>query len=339
MWKSLHRSSRRNAPIPPEGGLIVVTGPGLVVVTEGFVVVVVGAFVVVGAGTVVVGAFVVVGAGTVVVGAFVVVGAGTVVVGAFVVVGAGTVVTGTVVTVVGTGAPLTAVVWIAGLDPAWVQVCAPRPWTSDEIDEGPDHEMVWPAIPDFRVVLMLISGSDTAFDCTGPVKTTDTVLLSAATVYAPVRLPPEKLTLSSDATWAGAGMTSVIELMVTVIGMLGAPDWTSRVTFPPSTAGSGVSVAVMLTLTAPTIGHVTEIAVVLVSAFAPCWPRTMTRAANAIVATIRTESGFQPTRRDRLLIYFPLLAARCRPCLDYRSAQIAAPAMHAEVRVLNPATR
>jgi hypothetical protein len=39
----------------------------------------------------------------------------------------------------------------------------------------------------------------------------------------------------------------------------------------------------------------------------------MTRAANAIVATIRTESGFQPTRRDRMLIYFPLLAAKCRP--------------------------
>jgi hypothetical protein len=139
----------------------------------------------------------------------------------------------------------------------------------DVIELGPDHEMVWPAMPVFKVVLMLIRGKVTAVDCTGPVKTTETLRLSDATVYAPVRLPPEKLTLSRDATCVGAGMTSVIVLMVTVMGMLGEPDWTSSVTLPPSTAGSGVSVAVLLTLTAPTIGQVTDSAVVLVSALAP----------------------------------------------------------------------
>jgi hypothetical protein len=262
----------------------VVVGAGLVVVTDGVVVVVTDGRVVVGAGPVVVGA-------------------GPVVVGATM-----------VVVVVVVGAPSTRVDWIAGFVPTDVHVCAPRPATFDAIDVGPDHEIVWPAMPDFKVVLMLIKGRDTALDCTGPVKTTDTLRLSAATVYAPVRLPPEKVTLSSAATCAGAGITSVIELIVTVSGMLGEPDWTSSVTSPPSTAGSGVSDAVTLTSTLPTIGQVTDIAVVVVSALAPRWARKMTTAPKTSVAAIMTDRGRQPTaRRDRMLMYFPLVGGVVPP--------------------------
>jgi hypothetical protein len=301
---------------PPSWAVVVVTA--FVVVVVGFAVVVVVAFVVVVvAFVVVVVAFVVVVVGAtvvvVVVGATVVV----VVVGAtvvVVVVGATVVVVvgASVVVVVGASVVVVAaasisVVWIGGLVAAAVHVSEPRPVTSDAIDAGPAHEMVWPAVPDFNVVLMLIDGSDTAFDCTGPVNTTDTLLLSGATVYAPVMLPPEKLTLSSDATWGGDGITRVIELMVSVIGMLGEPDWTSSVTPPPSTAGSGVSEAVTLTFTAPTIGHVTEMGVVFVSALASSWFRRTAKLTSTIAAVSKTASCRRArTRRDRLLIcYFP----------------------------------
>ena len=111
------------------------------------------------------------------------------------------------------GAAWTAVVWIAGLAPAEAHVRAPRPWTSHEIRiEGPDHES-GRRTPVFSVVLMLISGRETAFDCTGPVKTTVRLLPSAAGVYVLVRSPPVKVTPSSDATWSGDGITRVIQLM------------------------------------------------------------------------------------------------------------------------------
>jgi hypothetical protein len=129
-----------------------------------------------------------------------------------------------------------------------------------------------------------------------------------------VTLPPVKVTASTVATWAGIGSSMVSESTGSSTPKSGTPESTSRMTGPPATAGSGVSVAVTAIDTVPMSPQSALSVVVRLSAAADC-VRPATRLTVTSTATSRTASDRRPSTRCERLMRVPFLrhAGRVRP--------------------------